>query len=56
MTNTVKNSINKTEQKVNMFYSDFNFASKKLKKSLNTKDTTSIISLDELINELENGL
>jgi len=39
-----------------MFYSDFDSASKKLKKLLNTKDTTSMKSLAELINELENDL
>jgi hypothetical protein len=35
-----------------MFYSDYDAASKELKKSLENKDTTSMKSLDELINEL----
>ncbi|MCX6077862.1 MAG: hypothetical protein NTW78_13380 [Campylobacterales bacterium] len=42
-----------SEQKANMFYSDFDIASKELKKSLDSNDTTSMKSLDELINELE---
>ena len=42
-----------SEQKANMFYSDFDVASKELKKSLDSNDTTSMKSLDELINELE---
>ncbi len=41
------------EQKANIFYSNFDVASKELKKSLDAKDTTSMKSLDELINELE---
>lgn len=42
-----------SEQKANMFYSDFDATSKELKKSLDSNDTTSMKSLDELINELE---
>lgn len=42
-----------SEQKANMFYSDFDIASKQLKKSIDNNDTHSIKSLDELINELE---
>jgi predicted DNA-binding protein len=42
-----------SEQKANMFYSDFDAASKELKKSLASNDTTSMKSLDALINELE---
>jgi len=42
-----------SEQKANLFYSDFDAASKELKNSLNASDTTSMKSLDELINELE---
>jgi len=41
------------EQKVNMFYNDFDTASKELKHSLDTNSTNSMKSLDELINELE---
>lgn len=42
-----------SEQKANMFYDGFDAASKELKKSLDSNETTSIKSLDELINELE---
>lgn len=42
-----------SEQKANIFYSDFDAASKELKKSLETNDTSSMKSLDELIDELE---
>ena len=42
-----------SEQKANIFYANFNTATKELKKSLNNNDTTSMKSLDELIDELE---
>jgi metal-responsive CopG/Arc/MetJ family transcriptional regulator len=42
-----------SEQKANIFYDNFNTATKELKKSLNNNDTASIKSLDELIDELE---
>jgi predicted DNA-binding protein len=42
-----------SEQKASIFYTDFDTASKELKKSLNNNDATSMKSLDELINELE---
>ena len=42
-----------SEQKANIFYSNFDTASKELKKSIDNNDTTSMKSLDELINELE---
>jgi len=42
-----------SEQKANMFYTNFDRASKELKKSLDNNDTTSMKSLDALINELE---
>ena len=42
-----------SEQKASIFYNNFDTASKELKKSLNNNDTTSMKSLDELINELE---
>ncbi len=42
-----------SEQKANIFYTSFDTASKELKKSLDNNDTTSMKSLDELINELE---
>ena len=42
-----------SEQKANIFYSNFDAASKELQYSLDSNDTTSIKSLDELINELE---
>jgi len=42
-----------SEQKANMFYDDFDAASKELKNSLDTNDSTSMKSLDELIDELE---
>ena len=40
-------------QKANIFYSNFDAASKELKESLDTNTTSSIPSLDELIDELE---
>jgi metal-responsive CopG/Arc/MetJ family transcriptional regulator len=40
-------------QKASVFYTNFDTASKELKRSLNNNDTTSMKSLDELINELE---
>ena len=42
-----------SEQKANLFYSDFDAASKELKNSFDTNDSTSMKSLDELIYELE---
>ncbi|MEA1983913.1 MAG: hypothetical protein U9N39_10245 [Campylobacterota bacterium] len=42
-----------SEQKANVFYSNLDTASKELKKSLDSNDTNSMKSLDELINELE---
>lgn len=42
-----------SEQKANIFYSNFDTASKELKESLDTNTTSSIQSLDELIDELE---
>lgn len=42
-----------SEQKANIFYSNFDTASNELKKSLDSNGTTSMKSLDELINELE---
>ena len=41
-----------SEQKANIFYSDFDTASKELKYSLDTNSTDSMKSIDELINEL----
>ncbi|MBA1438268.1 MAG: hypothetical protein FAF05_04655 [Epsilonproteobacteria bacterium] len=41
------------EQKANIFYSDFSDAAKELKQSLGSGKTTSMKSLDELIDELE---
>ena len=43
-----------SEQKAHIFYSNFDSASKELKSSLDATDTTSMKSLDALINELEN--
>jgi CopG family transcriptional regulator / antitoxin EndoAI len=40
------------EQKANLFYSDFDAAAKELKRSLEKKDSASMKSLDELIDEL----
>lgn len=42
-----------SEQKALMFYSDLKSASEELKKSLQSNDTASMKSLDELIYELE---
>ena len=42
-----------SEQKANIFYDNFNTASKELKHSLDTNNTGSMKSLDELIDELE---
>ena len=42
-----------SEQKANIFYNNFDTASKELKELLDTNTTSSIQSLDELINELE---
>ena len=42
-----------SEQKANIFYSDFDAGCKELKYSLDTNSTNSMKSLDELINELE---
>ena len=42
-----------SEQKANIFYSDFNAGCKELKHSLDTNNTDSIKSLNELIDELE---
>ena len=42
-----------SEQKANIFYNNFDTVSKELKESLDKNDTTSMKSLDELINELE---
>ena len=42
-----------SEQKANMFYSDFNTGCKELKSSLNSNNSDSLKSLDELIDELE---
>jgi len=42
-----------SKEKANQFYSNFDMASKELKKSLDDKTTASIKSLDELIDELE---
>jgi len=42
-----------SEQKANIYYSDFDTASKELKHSLDINNTDSMKSLDELINELE---
>jgi predicted DNA-binding protein len=42
-----------SEQKANIFYTNFDMASKELKKSLDDSDTISMKSLDELINDLE---
>jgi hypothetical protein len=43
-----------SEQKANIFYSDFDAACKELKHSLDTDNIDSMKSLDELIDELEN--
>jgi len=42
-----------SEQKANMFYNDFNAGCKELKNSLDSNNTDSLKSLDELIDELE---
>jgi metal-responsive CopG/Arc/MetJ family transcriptional regulator len=42
-----------SEQKANMFYNDFNDASKELKNSMDNNTTDAMKSLDELIDELE---
>jgi len=42
-----------SEQKANIFYSDLDAGCKELKNSLDNNDTTSMKSLDELIDELE---
>ncbi len=42
-----------SEQKANMFYNDFNARCKELKNSLDSNNTDSLKSLDELIDELE---
>jgi len=42
-----------SEQKANIFYSDFDTGCKELKQSLDNNDSDSLNSLDELINELE---
>ncbi len=42
-----------SEQKANIFYNDFNTRCKELKNSLDTNNTDSMKSLDELIDELE---
>jgi len=42
-----------SEQKANIFYNDFNAGCKELKNSLDTNNTNSMKSLDELIDELE---
>ena len=42
-----------SEQKANIFYNDFDSGCKELKHLLNTNNTDSMKSLDELINELE---
>ena len=42
-----------SEQKANIFYNNFDTASKELKELLDTNTTSSIQSLDELIDELE---
>jgi len=47
----ISSYINK--EKANIFYNNFDVASKELKKSLDDKNTASMKSLDELIDELE---
>jgi len=42
-----------SEQKANIFYNDFNTGCKELKNSLDTNNTDTLKSLDELIDELE---
>jgi len=42
-----------SEQKANIFYNDFNAGCKELKNSLDTNNTDTLKSLDELIDELE---
>jgi len=42
-----------SEQKANIFYGDFNSGCKELKNLLDTNNTGSMKSLDELIDELE---
>jgi len=42
-----------SEQKANIFYNEFDVGCKELKNSLNTNNTDSMKSLDELIDELE---
>ena len=42
-----------SEQKANILYNNFDTASKELKELLDTNTTSSIQSLDELIDELE---
>jgi len=42
-----------SEQKANIFYNDFNAGCRELKNSLDTNNTNSMKSLDELIDELE---
>jgi len=42
-----------SEQKANIFYDEFDAGCKELKNSLNTNNTDSMKSLDELIDELE---
>ena len=42
-----------SEQKANMFYGDFDTGCKELKHSLDTNNTDTMKSLDELIGELE---
>jgi len=44
-----------SEQKANIFYDNFDTASQELKESLDTNTTSSMQSLDELIDELENS-
>ena len=65
MTFTAQFSINRTDiiieaissyisqQKANMFYSDFDSGCKELKEKIETNDTNSLKSLDKLIDELE---
>jgi hypothetical protein len=42
-----------SEQKANIFYNEFDAGCKELKNSLDTNNTDSMKSLDELIDELE---